>query len=63
MADFELEVVGLFRRSDPSAELMRGRGLVRPADIVRIAFDLHQCCAFNGYRVDQTPLRPEVALG
>src|SRR5215472_10935014 len=41
MADFELEEVGLFSRSDTAAKLMRRDGLTRCADIVPLALDRH----------------------
>ena len=56
MADFELQVVGLFRRSDPTAELVRRDGLARRADVVSLAFHRHQRGAFDGCRLD--PLSP-----
>jgi hypothetical protein len=52
MADFELEVVGLFRCSDAAAELVSGDGLARAADIVSLTLDCHQRCPFDGRRLD-----------
>jgi predicted nucleic-acid-binding protein len=61
MADFELKVVGLFRRGDPTAELVRRDGLARRANIVPLALNRHQGGALDGGRFDPISPHPEAA--
>ena len=62
MADFELEVVGLFCRRDARAQIMRGNGLAGAADIVALALDRHQRGALDRRRDDQVAANPKPAL-
>ena len=62
MADFELKVMGLFCRSDPTTELVRGDGLPGRANIVPFALDRHQRGAFDGRRLDRDFPAPESGL-
>ena len=61
MADFELEVVRLFRRRDAGAEIWAATGLARPADIVALALDGHQRGALDRRRLDQAAAHPKPA--
>src|SRR5713101_4851702 len=59
MADFELKVVRLFCLWDPGTEIVRGDGLPDRANIVLLAFDGHQCGAFDRCRIDPVTAHPQ----
>ena len=54
-------MVSLFRRSDPTAELVRSDGLSGSANIVPLALDRHQRSALDGLRLDRISPHLEAA--
>ena len=62
MADFELEVVRLFRRRETGAETVRSGRLTDRADIIALALDRHQRGACDGSGLDRHAADPQPAL-